>query len=125
LPANTPTVPHDRAVDRARHDRVEAAGDALVLARIDRLVRLDIGVALAVAVGVEHQCRPALRFRGIAGLVEHFGVEPADDGPTAARPQRVVLVEAELQMMRVETGVDKGVLHRLRVEHRQLPMALL
>src|SRR5271169_50150 len=43
----------------------EASGDALVLLRIDRLVRLDIGVALAVAVGVEHQRGPALRLRGV------------------------------------------------------------
>jgi len=36
----------------------------------------------------------------------------------AARPQCVVLVEAELQMVRLEAGVDESVLHRLRVEHR-------
>jgi hypothetical protein len=53
-------APH-RAVDRARHDRVKAAGDALILLRFDRLVRLNTGVALAVAIGVEHQCRLALR----------------------------------------------------------------
>jgi hypothetical protein len=58
-------------------------------------------------------------------LVEHLGVEPADDRTAAARPQRVVLVEAELQMVRLEAGIDESVLHRLRVEHRELPMALL
>src|ERR1700732_95300 len=46
-------------------------------------------------------------------------------GPPAARPQRVVLVEAELQMMRLEAGIDERVLHRRRVEHRELPTALL
>ena len=51
----------DRAVDRARHHGVEAAGDALVLGRIDRLVGLDVVVALAVAVGVEDERRPPLR----------------------------------------------------------------
>ena len=51
----------------------------LSLVGIDRLVRLDIAlVALAVAVGVEDDRRPALRRRLVAGLVEHLGVEPAD-----------------------------------------------
>src|SRR5262249_59479753 len=40
----------DRAVDRVRHHRVEHLRDALVLGRIDRLVGLDVVVALAVAV---------------------------------------------------------------------------
>ena len=38
-------TPH-RTVDWARHDRVEAAGGALVFLRIDRLVGLDIGSRL-------------------------------------------------------------------------------
>ena len=76
----------DRAVGRIRHHRVgaRAAGDALVLGGIDRLVRLDVFVALAVAVGVEHERRPALRLGGVAGLVEHLGVEPAGDRAGAA-----------------------------------------
>src|SRR5262249_43616480 len=53
----------DRAVDRVRHHRVEHLRDALVLGRIDWLVRLDIVVALAVAVGVEDERRPSLRLR--------------------------------------------------------------
>jgi hypothetical protein len=76
-------------------------------------VRLDIGVARAVALGVEHQGGPALRLGGIAGLVEHLGVEPADNRAAAARSQSVALVKAEMQIVRVEAGVDKGVLHRL------------
>ena len=106
----------DRAVDRARHHGVEARVDALVLGRIDRLVRLDVGVALAVAVGVEDERRPALRLRGVAGLVEHLRVEPADHRAAAARPQRVVRVVAELQVVRREAGVDERVLLRLRIE---------
>ena len=76
--------PPDRAVDRVRHHRVEHLGDALVLGRIQRLVGLDIFVALAVAVGVEDERRPALRLRRIAGLVEHLGVDPADHAAAAA-----------------------------------------
>src|ERR1051326_2393509 len=73
----------DRAVRGARHDGIKTRDDALVLGRIDRLVRLDIGVALAVAVGVENHRRPALGLRRVAGLVEFLHVEPADDHPSA------------------------------------------
>ena len=81
--AGAQTYP-DRAVDRARHHRVEHLGDPPVLGRIGRLVGLDIVVALAVAVGVEDERRPALRLRRIAGLVEHLGVDPADHAAAAA-----------------------------------------
>src|SRR6478736_2782240 len=76
----------DRAVDRARHHRVESgsAGDALVLGRIDGLVRLDVIVALAVAVGVQDERGPTLRLGGVAGLVEQFGVDPTDYRSAAA-----------------------------------------
>src|SRR6202012_5053806 len=40
----------DRIVDRARHDAIERRGDPLVLGWIERILRPDIGVALAVAV---------------------------------------------------------------------------
>ena len=53
----------DRAVGRTRHHGVETGNDSLVLGRIHRFVRLDVRVALAVAVGVENKRRPALRFR--------------------------------------------------------------
>src|SRR5438094_686316 len=88
----------DRAVDRVDRDRIEAGHDALVLCRIDRLVRLDIIVALAVAVGVEDQRRPALRLLLVAGLLEDFAVEPADDRglrTAGTGPQRVVGVLGE------------------------------
>src|ERR1700730_7444261 len=62
---------------------------------------------------------------GVSVFVEHLGFEPTDNRSAAARPQRVVLVEAELQMMRLEAGIDERVLHRRRVEHRELPTALL
>src|SRR5262249_29321837 len=77
----------DRAIDGARHDGVEAAGDPLVLGRIDRLVGLDVVVALAVAVGVEHERRPALRFRRVARPSELLRVAPAHNLPAAPRPQ--------------------------------------
>ena len=93
----------------------------LSFAGIDRLVGLDVFVALAVAVGVEHERRPALRLRRVASLVEHSRVHPSGHGPRAAQPERVVGVVAELRVMRAEAGVDEGVLHRLRIEHRHLP----
>ena len=43
-----------------------------------------LGVAPAVAVGVEHGCCPAMRLGGVPGLAEHGGVEPADDRTAAA-----------------------------------------
>src|SRR6266550_2376820 len=92
----------DRAIDRARHDRVEAAGHTLVLGRVDRLVGLDRGIPLAIAIGVEHDRRPALRLLGVARFVEHFDIQPANDRPAAAGPQCLVLVEPELQMMGIE-----------------------
>jgi hypothetical protein len=49
----------DRAVGRADRDGVVVDLDPLVLGRIDRLGRLDIIVALAVAVGVEDERRGA------------------------------------------------------------------
>ena len=98
----------DRAVGRARHHGVETGHDPLVLGRIHGLVRLDVSVALAIAVGVEDHRRPALRFRRVAGLVEYLHVEPADDLPAAAGPQSVVGIE--LQMMRPKAGVDERVL---------------
>jgi hypothetical protein len=35
-----------------------------------------------------------------------------------------VVVKAEMQVVGLEAGVDERVLHRLRVEHRELPVAL-
>ena len=42
----------DRSVYRAWHHRVKAGHDALILGRIDRLVGLDVIVALAVSISV-------------------------------------------------------------------------
>ena len=60
-----------------RH-RIKAGDDALVLARVDRLVGLDIVVALAVAVGVDDERRPALRFLLVPGFLEHLAVQPTE-----------------------------------------------
>ena len=117
----------DRAVGRAHHHGIKHLADALVLGRVHRLVGLDIVVALAVAVGVEDQRGPALRLLGIAGFVEQLCVEPADRPGAAAAggPQRVVGVAREVEMVGGEAGIDEGVFHRLRVEHRQLAVALV
>src|SRR5262245_62806683 len=81
----------DRAVGRVRHHGVGTrARDSHVLARLRRLSWLAPFVDLAVAAGVEHERRPALRLGGIAGLVPHLGVDPAGDHSAAGEPQRVV-----------------------------------
>src|SRR5690242_21445032 len=84
----------DRSVGRRCHG-IEAGADAMVLARIDGLVRLGVFAALAVAVGVEDQRGPSLRLLLITGLVEQLGVEPPDDGPATARPQCAMRVLGE------------------------------
>src|SRR5207253_3975197 len=99
-----------------------------VLRRVDRLVRLDICVAFAVAVGVENERRPALRSHLVAGLLEHLAIEPAEytrAGDPAAGPQRVVSVLGEDQMVRREAGADQGELAGRRVVHRQLTTGFL
>ena len=87
----------DRAVNGIDDGAVAAYGNALV----------DGGVDLAVAVGVKISGAPAFGLLHVAGLVVHLGVEPAKGlcaGP--AEIQRVVLVKAELEMVRVEAGVN-------------------
>ena len=109
----------DRSVGRRRR-RVERRVDALVLRRIHRLIRLDVGVAPAVAVGVDDQRRPSLRRHFVAGLVELLRVQPSDHLAAAARPQRPVRVFGEHQMVRGETRADVRQLFRLRVVHLQM-----
>src|SRR5215469_5953071 len=90
----------DRAIGRVRHHGVRArARDARVLARLPRLARIGVFVELAITVGVKHERRPALRLRGVAGLLEYAGVDPAGDRTAAADPQRVVGIVAELEMV--------------------------
>src|ERR1051325_9026785 len=45
----------NRAIDWTRHDGIETGHDALVLGRVDGLVRLDVGVALPIAIRIEDQ----------------------------------------------------------------------
>jgi hypothetical protein len=64
------------------------------------LIRLDILVPLAVAVGVKDERRPALRLHLVAGLLEHLAVQPAHDAygrAASAGPQRVVGVSAKIR----------------------------
>src|SRR6266566_775201 len=56
---------------------VKAEVEAFIFAGIDRGIGLDVIVAFAVAVGVDDEWRPALRFSGVAGLQEYPGVDPA------------------------------------------------
>ena len=109
----------DRPI-RGRRDGVETVGDPLVLRGVERLVRLDVRVAFAVAVGVEHERGPALRLFLVAGLVEHLGVQPAHDLAAAARPQRAVRVFREHQVVGPETGADVCELLGLRIPHGEV-----
>ena len=115
----------DRSVHRARHDRVEAGLDALVLRRIDGLIGLDVRVALAVAVRVEDERRPSLRLHDVAGRVVHLRVDPAEDIAAAAEPDGVVRIEPEFRMVRPEAGIERRVLAGLRIPHRRLPQRFL
>ena len=68
-----------------------------------------IVVALAVAIGVQDQRRPALRFLLVMSLVPNLGVQPAHHAaaPAAAGPQRVIGVVGEQQVVGGEAGVDQ------------------
>ena len=116
------TDPQIESVDRTRRDAVERRVDALVLRRIDRLIGLDVRVALAVAVRVEHEHGPALRLLLVVGLVVDLRVEPAFDRAAAGEPQHAVVVE--IQVMRAEAGVDRRDLLGLRIVQLHLPAAL-
>ena len=121
----------DRSPDRSiggRVDAVELVVNQLVLGRIDRILRADVRIALAVAVGVEDEARPPLRLLRVVRLVPHLRVQPAEDRVAHAEvvePERVVRVLGEIEVMRVETEVDVGELLRLRVVHRRLPHGLV
>src|SRR5262249_6983241 len=99
----------DRAIYRIRHDRVRprAACNARVLSSIGRLARVGVLIALAVAVSVEDERRPAGRLLRVVRFIPHFRVDPAGDRTGAGQPQRVVGVVTELRMMCTETGVDE------------------
>jgi hypothetical protein len=52
----------------------------LVARRVDRLLGSDgIGIAQAIAVGIENKSCPTLRSLIVAGLVIRRGIKPADD----------------------------------------------
>src|SRR6202030_4369525 len=97
----------DRTIRRAWHHRVEAGHDALVLGGIGRLVGLHICVSLAVPVGVQDQCRPALRLGCVVGGVPYLRVKPSNHWTAAAGPQRLVGVKAELQVVRAKARINK------------------
>src|SRR3984893_967163 len=119
----------DRAVHRIDADAVERSNDALILRRIDRLVRLGIAfVALAVAVGVEDERRPALRLHLVAGFVEGLAVEPADHAAlraAGAGPERVVGVFREHEMVGGEAGADERDLAAFWIVHGEMARGLL
>ncbi len=112
----------DGVAARRRRDAIERRVDPFVLLRIDRLIRFDVLVTLAVTIGVEHEHRPPLGLLLVLGLVVHACVEPTFDRPTAGEPQHVVVIEVE--MVRAEAGVNRRDLLGLRVVHLHLTPAL-
>src|SRR5262249_7337342 len=118
----------DRAVGRTRRDSVEAEAEPLVLGRVLRLTRLDPGVALAVAVGIDDQGRPSLGLPRVARLPEHLRVHPAEQGQlvlkVVAEPQGVVGVLAEVEVVSAEAGVDERELLGPRIVDGDLPRVL-
>ena len=102
----------DRTVGWTKGDPIKRKGNARVLVRIQRRARLVVTfVALAVAVGIDNKSGPALGCRGIASLPILVGVDPADYGELALRvsgkPQRVVGVFSQVQVLRAEAGIDE------------------
>src|SRR5207302_7091536 len=84
--------PH-RTVGGTDADGVYVYQNPFVLCGIDRLIGLYVCVTLAVAVRVEDEWRPALRFHFIACLLKHFPIEPTDltgAGQSAANPERLI-----------------------------------
>src|SRR5436189_6114468 len=82
----------DASVHWVHRDGIQTGDHSLVLGRIDRRVGLDPFVALAVAVGVEHERRPPLRALFVPGFLEETAVEPAEHRvarAAGAGPERV------------------------------------
>src|SRR5262245_38363752 len=92
----------NRAVHRARHHSIgpRTGDNPLVFGRVERLIRLDVFVALAIAVGIEDEGGPTLGLRRVTGLVEPFGVDPTSHRSRATEPQRLIGIIAKLRMMR-------------------------
>ena len=112
----------DRSVDRTRRHAVERRVDSFVLRRIDRLIGLDVGVALAVAVRVQDEYGPPLRLLLVVRLVVHLRVEPALDRTAAGEPEHAVVVE--IQVMRTEAGIDGRDLPGFWIVELHLPAVL-
>ena len=98
------------AIPKARYPRVERSVWSLGPRLIPRLGDL------TVTVGVENGRTPTLGELLVTRLVVHSSVQPADDVPVTTKPERVVLILTELQVMRAVTGVD---------EYKSLPVGIV
>ena len=119
-----PGKPSDRSPDRAvrrRRDGVERAADPLVLGR-DRPAGSGSTYASRLPlplVSMMSAVQPC-DFTSSLRLLEHLRVQPADHLAAAARPQRVVRVLGEHQVVRAEAGADVRQLLRLRIVDREV-----
>src|SRR6202158_4916310 len=87
----------DRAVRGVDDGTVAIHGNSLVDRRVN----------FSIAVGVEVGGTPSLSLLCVSCLIINPGIEPAEGLPARpAKVQGVVFVEAELEMVRVEAGVD-------------------
>ena len=119
-PAPIPTPSRPTPASRRR----TATLSRLSFVGIRGLVRLGVGVALAVAVVVEDERAPALRCLLVVRLVPDLHVEPAlDAGGSERRPQHVVVVEVHVAPG--EARIDGRELLGLRVVHDQAALSLI
>ena len=116
----TGTGPHDPLDGGIRDDAIPPVPELSISRRIELLVQPDPVGDLAVPVRVHDGRTPPLRLFGIACLVVDPCVDPADDVAHRAQIEHVVVVEPELQVMRVEAGIDQLDLFGCWIEIRQL-----
>ena len=111
----------DAAVGRTDPDRIASKFDAVILLRVDRLIRLGpAGGDLAVSVCIDDAGAPSLRCTRVVRLVERNGVEPTD---CVVLPEDQVVVFVEHVMVRGKAAVDHRELFRLRIKQFDLPRA--
>ena len=92
---------------RIRHDAVPAPTHLLVLAGVELAAATHPLGDAAVAVGVHDQRAPTLGRLRITGALVDLDSEPADDRSHGAEIQPFTVVEAELQMVGIETAIDQ------------------
>src|SRR5262249_35693195 len=118
----------DSAVGWAEAHGIDVHQDALVLRGIDRLIGSDKSVPFTVAVSVDDEWRPSLRLHFVARFVKYLPVQPTKDSgapDSGTRPQRLIRVFAEVQMVSLEAGADESEFSSCRIVHREMAIGFL